>query len=80
MAKLEKLLDKARNKPRGLSFDDFEALLKAAKWRFRRQTGSHRFWTSPGNRTVPIQPRGAKAKEYQVKQVLQILDEESGNG
>lgn len=80
MAKLYKLLEKARTNPSGLSFKEFEALLEAAHWRFRRQTGSHRVWISRGNRSVPIQPRGAKAKAYQVQQVLRILDEEGVHG
>ena len=76
MTKRKKLLTKARNNSKGLSFDEFEALLTACGWQFRRQSGSHRLWYSPGGCRLPIQNSGGKAKGYQVKQFLQTLDEE----
>lgn len=77
MDKLEKLLEAARNNPNGLSFKDFEALLRQARWIFDRQKGSHQIWYSPKNSLISIQPRGAKAKGYQVKQFLEVYDRES---
>lgn len=77
MGRLEKLLEAARNNRDGLSFNDFEALLKRARWTFDRQKGSHRIWYSPKNALISIQPRGAKAKGYQVKQFLEVYDRES---
>jgi predicted RNA binding protein YcfA (HicA-like mRNA interferase family) len=59
-----------------LSFDEFETLLAACGWQFRRQSGSHRLWYSRNGCRLPIQPSGAKAKGYQVQQFLQTLDEE----
>ena len=54
MAKAAKLLEKARNQPGGLSFDDFEALLSRLGWVKRGQEGSHRLWYSPkGYSTLP---------------------------
>lgn len=76
MTKREKLLEKARSNPGGLSFSDFETLLEQCGWKFKRQTGSHRFWKAPNGSVVPIQPDRGKAKEYQVKQFLRIM----GNG
>jgi predicted RNA binding protein YcfA (HicA-like mRNA interferase family) len=77
VANLEKLLAAARNNPRGLSFADFEALLRAAGWVFRRQSGSHRLWYSPKGFRLPIQKEGNKAKAYQVRQFLARLEAES---
>jgi len=77
MDRLEKLLAAARNNPSGLSFKDFEALLKRAHWKFDRQKGSHQIWYSPKNSLISIQPRGGKAKGYQVKQFLGVYDRES---
>jgi predicted RNA binding protein YcfA (HicA-like mRNA interferase family) len=74
MTKHEKLMDKTRNNPGGLLFADFETLLEQSGWVFKRQTGSHRFWKAPGGELLPIQPKGSKAKEYQVKQALKILE------
>ncbi len=77
MDRLEKLLAAARNNPSGLSFKDFEALLKRARWKFDRQKGSHQIWYSPKNSLISIQPRGGKAKGYQVRQFLEVYDRES---
>ena len=76
MDKLEKLLEAARNNPNGLSFKEFEALLKHARWKFDRQKGSHQIWYSPKNSLISIQPRGGKAKGYQVNQFLEVYERE----
>ncbi len=46
-------------------------------WRFKRQKGSHRLWASPGGLLLPVQPRGNRAKDYQVRQFLKQLDKDS---
>ncbi|MGH8523131.1 MAG: type II toxin-antitoxin system HicA family toxin [Gammaproteobacteria bacterium] len=77
MARAEKLLEKARNNPSGLSFDDFETLLGRLGWAQRGQEGSHRLWYSPKGHRLPIQPaRNGRAKRYQVKQFLDAIEEE----
>lgn len=78
MTKYEKLLAKARQTPGDLTFDEFETLLKRAGWVFKRQRGSHRVWLSPNNRALPIQSDGGKAKGYQVKQSLLIMENRNG--
>ena len=78
MTKREKLLAKALQNPNNLSFEEFETLLKQFGWLFKRQNGSHRVWLSPSNRALPIQPDGSKAKGYQVKQALVIMENENG--
>jgi predicted RNA binding protein YcfA (HicA-like mRNA interferase family) len=77
MDRLEKLLTAARNNPNGLSFNDFETLLRRARWKFDRQKGSHQIWYSPKNSLISIQSRGGKAKGYQVRQFLEVYDRES---
>lgn len=76
MSKVEKLLKKARNNPSGLSFDDFENLLAQLGWILKRQEGSHRIYISPQGYRLSVQPRGAKAKGYQVRQLLKQYDME----
>ena len=77
MAKAAKLLEKARNQPGGLSFDDFEALLSRLGWVKRGQEGSHRLWYSPKGYRLPVQPaKNGKAKRYQVKQFLDAIEGE----
>lgn len=74
MTRREKLAEKARDNPDALSFQDFETLLGQSGWVFKRQTGSHRFWKAPSGEILPIQPKGGKAKGYQVKQALKIME------
>jgi predicted RNA binding protein YcfA (HicA-like mRNA interferase family) len=78
----DRLLERARSHPAGLSFRDFERLLEHCGWRKVRQVGSHRVWRSPAGRMVPIQPThgGKDAKEYQVRQFLKQYDKEHGGG
>jgi hypothetical protein len=80
MSKTEKLLVKARRQPAGLSFDEFKALLVRCEWVFDHQTGSHEIWYSLGRYRLPIQSAGGKAKGYQVKQFLKVLEEEESDG
>lgn len=75
MGKKEKLLQKAINNPKGLSFKDFETLLINFGWIFDRQNGSHKIYYSSNGVRLPIQDRKGKAKEYQVKQFIKIIEE-----
>ena len=78
MDRAAKLLEEARSNPVGMRFKDFEHLMDLSGWRFQGQKGSHRLWLSPGGCRLPVQPRGNKAKAYQVRQFLKQLDHESG--
>jgi predicted RNA binding protein YcfA (HicA-like mRNA interferase family) len=77
VVRAEKLLKEARNNPAGMSFKDFEKLMDLKGWRFARQKGSHRLWISPSGGRLPVQPRGNKAKEYQIRQFLKQFDAET---
>ena len=70
MTRREKLLEKARRNPGGLSFEEFETLLQQCGWIKDRQSGSHRIWYSPAGTRLAVQPKGDKAKGYQVEQFL----------
>ena len=80
MTKREKFLAKARNNPRGLSFDEFRTLLSQAGWEFEHQTGSHEVWYSPLGYRLSIQNRAGMAKGYQVQQFLNQHEVENGKG
>ena len=80
MTKREKLLKRAVNNPNGLSFGEFQTLLRQAGWIFDHQKGSHQIWYSPDRRRLPIQEaKNGKAKGYQVEQFLTQY-QESENG
>lgn len=74
MVKKEKLLEKAFNNPKGLSFKEFETLLKNCGWILDRQNGSHKIFYSEDGIRLPIQNRNGKAKEYQVRQFIKIIE------
>lgn len=79
MSKKEKLIEKAKNNPDGLSFDDFCALMKHQEWILDHQRGSHQIWYSPKSFRLSVQNRNGKAKGYQVKQFLSRYEEENKN-
>jgi len=71
MTKREKLLARAMNNPKNLSFGEFQTLLRQVGWTFDHQKGSHQIWYSPKRRRLPIQEaKNGKAKGYQVEQFL----------
>lgn len=75
MSKKEKLLNKAKQNPKGLRFSEFESLLEICGWICDHQTGSHRIWYSPEKARLSIQPtKNNEAKEYQVKQFLALQE------
>ncbi len=80
MVNKDKLLEKAKRNPKGLSFAEFETLLKQCGWILERQRGSHKLWYSPARARLPIQPRGNMAKAYQVLQFIERYEEESRDG
>ena len=77
VGKTDKLLQKIRDNPVGVTFAEFEALLARMGWHFDRQSGSHRIWISPSGQRLPIQSRQGEAKTYQVKQFLRINDDDT---
>lgn len=79
MSKQEKLLEKAKNNPEGLSFEDFQTLMTRHGWVLDHQKGSHQIWYSPKSYRISVQNRNGKAKGYQVKQFLAKLEEENSN-
>lgn len=57
-----------------IAFRDFEALLDALGFVFKNQKGSHRIYTHHAiDRPFPIQPDGKDAKQYQVRQLRDMV-------
>lgn len=81
VTKREKLIAKALNNPKGLSFQDFQQLLRGASWTFDHQRGSHQIWYSPTGHRLSIQEaHDGKAKGYQVEQFITQFESENENG
>ena len=84
MTRREKLITKAGDNPKGLSFCEFQTLLSQCGWMLDHQAGSHQIWYSPGRYRLSVQEgRSGKAKGYQVEQFLaryELEKEEAKSG
>jgi predicted RNA binding protein YcfA (HicA-like mRNA interferase family) len=70
----QKSLDQILQGRRTISFRDFEALLSALGFALVRQRGSHRiYFHARTGRPFPIQPDGQDAKQYQVRQLRDMI-------
>ncbi len=77
MTQIEKLYARVIADPgQQISFRDFVALIEAVGFRHSRSKGSHRSYRhSDCSRLLVIQPQGSKAKRYQVREFLDMVEE-----
>lgn len=79
MSRCGKLLARARRNPSGLRFEELVRLAECYEFRFSRQRGSHLIYRHSGLRTtISLQAQRGMAKDYQVKQVLELIEEIGG--
>ncbi len=79
MGRCDKLLQKAKDSPDNLRFEEICQLAECYQFEFKRQSGSHRIYTRLGFKTVMnFQNVGGKAKRYQVDQLLNAIEEITG--
>lgn len=75
MSKKQKLLQQALNNPKNVSFQDFSTLIQAFGFTLTRINGSHHIFTHPNiAELVNIQNFKGKAKPYQVRQFLTLIE------
>ena len=61
---------------RSISYRDFEKLVIAFGFKFDRMNGSHAIYKHPlVSRPFPIQPEGKDAKRYQVRDLLELVEQ-----
>jgi predicted RNA binding protein YcfA (HicA-like mRNA interferase family) len=73
-AKLYELL--LQSASRSIAYRDFEKLVIAFGFKYVRMNGSHAIYTHPKlQRPFPIQPEGKDAKRYQVRELLELVEE-----
>jgi hypothetical protein len=74
-----RLLETARRSPANIRFSDLRGLVERAGFVLRSTRGSHRIYRHATRREIPLinlqEERGGKAKPYQVRQVVRIIDE-----
>jgi predicted RNA binding protein YcfA (HicA-like mRNA interferase family) len=73
---LRKLLQKAVNSPANLRFGELVTLVQGLGFRHQRTAGSHHIFVHP-DVPVPVNVHnvGGKAKPYQVRQVLKLVEQ-----
>ena len=71
----KKLLDKAIRQPNNLRFEELAALVEAFGFRLKRVRGSHHMYARSGMaEQVNLQPDGNKAKPYQVRAFIRLVE------
>ena len=72
------ILEQARRSQANVRFNDLRKLVEAVGYVHRRQKGSHHVFTHAARPALPLvnlQSDGGKAKPYQVRQVIGLIDE-----
>jgi len=75
MSQRDKLLQKIRNHPKSVSFDDLDSLLRMHGYELDRVTGSHHIYARQGHPAINVRRHGAQVHSAAVKEVLQMIDE-----
>ncbi len=76
MSRRDKRDLKIRNNPHDVDFDDIGPWLADYGFSLHRVKGSHHIFIHPEGELLNFQPdKNGKAKTYQVKQAIEILDE-----
>ena len=77
MVRLRKRITRLRSNPRNVPWQELVSVCDALFGEPTRIAGSHRIydvkWSE--SRLLVLQPRGANAKPYQVRQVLKAIEE-----
>jgi hypothetical protein len=77
MSNTEKLLEQMRREPANVRFNDLKKLCETYFGKLRQDGSSQAIFKSPwsGDPRVNIQNAKGKAKPYQVRQVLQAIEQ-----
>ena len=77
MANIEKLLEQMRREPANVRFNDLKKVCETWLGKPRQDGSSHAIFKTPwpGDPRVNIQNAKGKAKPYQVRQVLQAIEQ-----
>ena len=79
MSKMEKLIRAMRNNPANVRFEDVCKVAESIGFHLRGQSGSHRTFARKGEQMLlNFQNVKGKAKPYQVRQLLDMVDKYGG--
>lgn len=74
-----KLLDRLRNNPAGVTFNDIRTLLLREGFRLDRVTGSHHIFKK-SDVTFVIPVHSNRVKSVYVKRVIELVEQTKGKG
>lgn len=74
-----KLLDRLKNSPAGVTFDDIRTLLLREGFRLDRVTGSHHIFKK-SDVTFVIPVHANRVKSVYVKRVVELVEQAKGKG
>jgi predicted RNA binding protein YcfA (HicA-like mRNA interferase family) len=76
LSRREKRLQKIRQNPKNVAFDDLNQLLQDYGFELRRVTGSHHIfeYNLEGEQLKFIVPFGRPVKPYYIKEAIRIID------
>lgn len=75
MSQRDRLLEKIRNHPKGVSFDDLDSLLRLYGYELKRTSGSHHIYVRQGRPPISVTRHGAQVHSAAVKEVLRMVEE-----
>ncbi|MCE5294260.1 MAG: type II toxin-antitoxin system HicA family toxin [Chlamydiales bacterium] len=76
MGRKEKLFRKSKDSPNNLSFDELCSLAKRVGFVYKKTSGDHEIYKHPiGGKMMNFQPIDGKAKPYQVRQLLDFIED-----
>lgn len=73
MGQREKLLERMRNNPKDVTFDDLDKLLQWHGFQRRTSSGSHQVYTRPGSNPLTV-PKARPLKAVYVRQALALIE------
>jgi len=78
VSRWSKVLAQLRSSPNNVRFDDLFGLLVRVGFKLRGTSGSHQIYRHATRPALPLmnlqRPAGGKAKPYQVRQVLEVIE------
>jgi predicted RNA binding protein YcfA (HicA-like mRNA interferase family) len=75
MTRKQKLIQKLLSGSKNIRFSEAQTAIEAFGFRFARVSGSHYIYTHPDlPELINLQNVGGKAKPYQIKQFLEIVE------
>jgi predicted RNA binding protein YcfA (HicA-like mRNA interferase family) len=81
MGRLEDLIEAAKTAPANVSLSDLIKIIEGIGYVFARQGGSHKIYKRANSPMINIQvAKDGKAKPYQVRQVLDIIEAGAAKG